>query len=124
MYSETVSLRDVLSIIRNSRKQLISSVNPEYLENSPEDYLRHTDRDLQGRLGMAIAKNIEPSWYDISKDSWGYPQRSIETWVLKREQHDAIVMVLMKLAEHMKTFSVMLPVYGDQDVTPFVPKGR
>lgn len=122
MYSETVSLQDVLSIIRGSRRQAMMAINHEYIDH--EDYLKHMDRELQLKLGNGIAKEIQPSWFSFSRDPNQYNQRSIETWVLTRDQHDAIVMILMKMAQQLKTLEVRIPIYGELDASPIISKGR
>ena len=124
MHYETVSLRDVLSLIRGSRRQAIMSVNHEYI--GEPDYIRHMDRELQLKLGNSIARDIQPSWYTFTRDPNQLQQRSIETWVLTADQHDAIVMVLMKLAEKMQTFEVRLPTIsrGELNASPFITEGR
>ena len=123
MYHETVSLRDVLKILRSSRQQATTTVAYAHLADNPA-YMEALDNDVKNKLGRGIARTIEPSWATFTRDEYGLPQRSIETWVLTREQVDAIVMVLMKLAEKMNTFDVRIPIKGEFDVTPEFTKGR
>ena len=91
-----------------------------------KEYIKHMDRELQLRLGNSIARDIRPSWCTFARDLNQLQQRSIETWVLTADQHDAIVMVLMKLAEKMNTFEVRLPTIsrGELNASRIVPEGR
>jgi len=118
-YYETVSLRDVMSIIRSAQRTALLTAREEYMLDNPE-YVKAMDRELQLNLGNAIAKEIQPSFPTFTRDERRFKQRSIETWVLTRDQVDAIMFTLTKLAEILKTYEVRIPVYGDLDYAPSI----
>jgi hypothetical protein len=91
----------------------------EYMMDNPA-YVQHMDDELQRKLGMAIAREIQPSFPTFTRDERRLNQRSIETWVLTRDQVDAIMFTMMRLAEKLKNYEVRIPVHGGLDDSPFI----
>jgi hypothetical protein len=102
---------------------MLNAAAEEYMMDNPK-YVQAMDDDLKHKLGNAIARELDCSFPTFTRDRQGLNQRSIETWVLTRDQVDAIMFTLMRLGEKLKTFEVRIPVNGVlDDASSIVAKG-
>lgn len=122
MNYETVSLRDIMSILRSARRSALHTAAHDYMMDNPA-YVQAMDDDLQRKLAHSITREIRPSFPTFTRGEYALNQRSIETWVLTRDQVDAIMFTLMKLAEKFNGYEIRIPINGDLDASSIVAKG-